>query len=126
LPGLIAAIIIHCSDIIFTEPRLSLENHIEKAKPSSSQDVKQAIKNFPHDLGILDDSDYRVVALTKGRLMLRENPTTESAIINKLDRGKCVRVIESYNNWSFVEVSLNNSEEIQIGWVYNRFLAKLR
>ena len=58
--------------------------------------------------------------------MLREKPTTESAIINRLDRGKYVRVIKSYNNWSFVEVSLDNSEEIQTGWVDNRFLAKPR
>ena len=107
LPTLLSAIILYWAGIIYTEAKLSLEYYIAKNKPNSSQDVKQAIKNFPPDLSILDHLDYRVVALTKGRLMLREKPTTESAIINRLDRGKCVRVIKSYNNWSFVEVSLD-------------------
>lgn len=121
LDKLIVAFIIGVAVNIYTP---AVQEYFNQFTFNSRRELIQQIKKLPPDINLTALSDYRVV--TTDHLRLRKHPNMSSSIIYELSRGKLVKVLKKQKDWTFIEVDSCNSEEVLSGWVFTRYIAKLK
>lgn len=97
-----------------------------KKSASQSKRVVRALKKefIKPEFENIDFSHIRIVATTC--LNVREENNRRSTIIGKIYLGNVVTVVERRKSWTLVEwVSEDNELKIK-GWVYSRYLEKLK
>ena len=101
----------------------NLQNYFNSKSLKSNREVTCAIKNIPPEIDIYDYKGYRVV--TADVLNLRQKPNMNSQIIDKLKRGKLVRIVQKKKNWTKVDVECSKDDELLSGWVTTRYIVPL-
>lgn len=98
-----------------------LENLTHKPKREQINAIKrEAVENY--DLKEL--SDFRFV--TADILNVRQKGTVNSKCLDKIHFGQVVKILKKGRHWSYIQYANDNSgEEIQ-GWVFNRYLDKVK
>jgi hypothetical protein len=67
---------------------------------------------------------FRFVSATV--LHVREGSSIKSPVVSELYLGKVVRVVSRRNRWILVEYMDDHADELAQGWVFGRYLLKLR
>jgi hypothetical protein len=101
-----------------------VQSYFNQFSFKSRREVTQAIKRLPSAIEMDGFKGFRVV--TGDRLRLREKPSMEAKVLDELNRGKLVRVIEKRRNWTLVEVMYQDSNDVLQGWVATRYIAVIR
>lgn len=98
--------------------------HVEKLISSPVISEREKVKQLKaFSLDELDLSNLRFVKT--GRLLLRESPSTSSAIKDELQLGQVVTVINKQRNWTEISYAYENGEIIH-GWVFSRYIEKFK
>lgn len=106
-----------CSDILspYVNEVLTLPNKTKK-------EFVKHIKQIPASSLGIDTSEIRFITGTNVRL--RQNPSTSSAILDELDIGQIVTILNKKKNW--IQVQVTYEEEQLMGWVFTRYTAKFK
>lgn len=124
LNHILVAFIVGLSANLVLQNINKIENVLVNTQIRSKRDVTQCIKKLPIKFQLDNFSEYRVV--TGNGLHLRKKPKMDSKILDELDRGKLVKLLQKKRNWSYVEVFYQDDLESLKGWVVTRHITKLK
>lgn len=121
---IIVAYIVGLSAGVTLLHRDQIQDALDKFSFRSHREVTTYIKKIAPEINLKHLESHRVV--TAERLHLREKPSRKSRIIYELNRGKLVRVLRKNRNWTMVEVVFDNEDESLEGWVFTRYITKVK
>jgi len=97
---------------------------IELANKPKREQIKAIKKEAQQDFSPDFLQDYRFV--TASTLNVRCGPSTKNAITDEIYFGQVVKLIKKGRKWSAIEYSEEDTGEVITGWVFNRYLEKLK
>jgi len=130
IPSVIQAVIIFFFLQIFL-PQLNnissniLTPYVEEIIGTSDRtdkEIVKEIKKIPASYIGIDISKLRFI--TGSNVRLRQKPSTTSQIIDELDIGQIVEVLNKKKNW--IQVKVIYEEGHLVGWVFTRYTAKFK
>jgi len=101
-----------------------IQVYLNQFEFTSKRSVTQQIKKIPTEIDITALSNQRVV--TGERLRLRKKPNRQAEILCELPIGKLVYFIMKKKDWTFIEIRLDDNGQYLQGWVFSRYLTKIK
>ena len=92
--------------------------------PAEKKVVQTVVTNIPSNVRKILKRDYRLV--TASKLNVRERSSRKSKIKGTLDRWDLVKVVIKNRNWTFIEWYDEEGECQVKGWVFTRYLMKIK
>lgn len=91
---------------------------VKNVEPKRVATIQPTNKSEEDDVGDSDPDTPEIRYINGGRVALRVRASSNAAIIDRLDVGRKVELIEVQNSWSRIKDSLTLKE----GWIASRFL----
>ena len=99
-----------------------LQRHFDAQNAATRREVVKAAGAVTAPSAV--DLQWRVV--TGDGLRVRGRPSTKAPIKTTLRIGTVVRFIEKRGRWTRIQFDIQNAEELVEGWVFNKYLTRVR
>lgn len=115
-------------DIVNVTVSIIAEKYQHYVEHDEFNSVKESLKwlnnEIKEDVSKEDLKNLRII--TKNNLIAREENRVASGISAKLNSGDVVQIIDKKKNWTYVLLSNYEDDEIKEGWVFTRYLKKIK
>ena len=88
--------------------------------------TRREVMRVARALAAPSDVDLQWCVVTGDGLRVRSRPSTRATIKTTLRIGTVVRFIEKRGRWTRIQFDIQNAEELVDGWVFNKYLTRVR